>query len=141
MKVVQNCPHCRREYTWESNKLVRDKTSEFDLDILCHAKTNGISTQQLCDFASGAGIRVKSTRSYYNMEQLYLYPAILEVYQHQENNVRQYIKSLDKGITIAGDGRYDSPGFSAKYCAYLLMETSTGLIIYYQKRMEKDLRH
>ncbi len=54
---------------------------------------------------------------------MYLYLVVLDVYKQIENNARQYLKTLNEGLTIAGDGRYDSPGFSAKYCAYLIMET------------------
>ena len=36
---------------------------------------------------------------------------------------------LNEGIMITGVGRYNSPGLSLKYCAYIIMEMSSGLII------------
>ena len=33
-------------------------------------------------------------------------------------------------MILAGDGRNDSPGSSAKYCAYSLMEQTTGHIVH-----------
>ena len=33
------------------------------------------------------------------------------------------------GVTIAGDGRNDSPGHTARYCAYTLMEESNKMIV------------
>ena len=36
---------------------------------------------------------------------------------------------LDKEVILCGDGRCDSPGSSAKYCTYTLMESSTGTIL------------
>ena len=68
-------------------------------------------------------------RKAYNIEQMYLYPAVLDVYKQIENNTRQYLKTLNEELVIAGDRRYDYPGFSAKYCVYLIMETKSGLII------------
>ena len=35
-----------------------------------------------------------------------------------------------KVIALCGDGRCDSPGSSAKYCTYSLMESETGAIIH-----------
>ena len=33
------------------------------------------------------------------------------------------------GVTIAGDGRNDSPGHTARFCVYTLMEDSTKMIV------------
>ena len=35
-------------------------------------------------------------------------------------------------VSLSGDGRNDSPGHSARYCAYALMEHFTKLIVDYQ---------
>ena len=45
---------------------------------------------------------------------------------------------MDKGITLAGDGRYDGPGFSTNYCANIIMETCIGLIIGYTLLSKED---
>ena len=37
-----------------------------------------------------------------------------------------------KKLTLAGDGRCDSPGFSAKYGTYTLMDTETELVVDFQ---------
>eukprot|EP00795_Rhopilema_esculentum_P007938 gene7938-13828_t len=39
------------------------------------------------------------------------------------------ILTLYKDLCPIGDGRNDSPGFSARYCVYVLMEQLTGIII------------
>ncbi|XDV19172.1 hypothetical protein PO909_024710 [Leuciscus waleckii] len=39
---------------------------------------------------------------------------------------------LHKGVHLSGDGRNDSPGFSAKYCTYSLMDDSTNLVVHYE---------
>ena len=77
-------------------------------------------------------------RKAYNIEQMYLYPAVLDVYKQIENNTRQYLKTLNEELVIAGDRRYDYPGFSAKYCVYLIMETKSGLIIGFKLLSKED---
>ena len=85
-------------------------------------------------------IMIMFVRKAYNIEQMYLYPAVLDVYKQIENNARQYLKTLNEELVIAGDRRYDYPGFSAKYCAYLIMETKSGLIIGF-KLLSKEVRY
>ena len=36
----------------------------------------------------------------------------------------------NKDIVLSGDGRCDSPGKSAKYCTYSLLDTDTGYILH-----------
>lgn len=36
----------------------------------------------------------------------------------------------DKSVVLCGDGRCDSPGKSAKYCTYSLMDSQTNKILY-----------
>ena len=36
----------------------------------------------------------------------------------------------NKDIILSGDGRCDSPGMSAKYCTYSLMDINTGYILH-----------
>ncbi|XP_068738524.1 uncharacterized protein [Montipora capricornis] len=41
------------------------------------------------------------------------------------------LKDIKGGITIAGDGRHDSMGHSAKYCAYTIFCTTIPMIIHF----------
>ena len=41
--------------------------------------------------------------------------------------VQEYLPTT--GVTIAGDGRNDSPGNCARYCVYTLMEESTKMVV------------
>ena len=47
-----------------------------------------------------------------------LYPAIAHHWKKYQKQMIQEIK--EKEAVIAGDGRHDSMGHSAKYCAYML---------------------
>ncbi|KAH7956195.1 hypothetical protein HPB52_006839 [Rhipicephalus sanguineus] len=46
----------------------------------------------------------------------------------------QLLKDLpEDGVEIAGDGRCDSPGYSAKYCTYTVLATEDGQILHYEQ--------
>ncbi len=41
------------------------------------------------------------------------------------------LKQVDGGIVIAGDGRHDSMGHSAKFCAYTILCCTIPMIIHF----------
>jgi hypothetical protein len=41
------------------------------------------------------------------------------------------LKKVDGGIVIAGDGRHDSMGHSAKFCAYTILCCTIPMIIHF----------
>lgn len=45
-----------------------------------------------------------------------------------------------KTIDLAGDGRCDSPGFSAKYCTYSFHEASTKKVIHIEQVQVGEVR-
>jgi hypothetical protein len=47
--------------------------------------------------------------------------------QHQAELFSQI--ASDSGITLIGDGRCDSPGSSAKFCTYTLMDLGSNLVL------------
>ena len=63
---------------------------------------------------------------FYRLQNEYIFPVIHTAYvKHQEA-----IFAI-RPLQLSGDGRCDSPGYSAKYCTYSLMDNVTDLIIDY----------
>ena len=51
------------------------------------------------------------------------------MYVSQRDLVVSKLKALGSKLTICGDAQFDSPGFSAKYCTYSIMNCPTNEII------------
>ena len=56
-----------------------------------------------------------------------LYPVVHTNYVRQQEAVIEYLRG--KQLHFSGDGRCDSPGYSAKYGTYSLMDSATDLIL------------
>ena len=57
-------------------------------------------------------------------------PVVASKWNQQQNELFKEIKSKFKGtVKSGGDGRSDSPGHSAKYGSYTIMELRLGKII------------
>eukprot|EP00731_Ephydatia_muelleri_P001289 Em0001g1289a len=63
------------------------------------------------------------------LQKEYLFPVIHTAYVHQQEALIAFLEG--KHLYLSGDGRCDSPGYSAKYCTYSLMDNATDLILDY----------
>ena len=70
-----------------------------------------------------------SLRTFFNHQHSYLQPTIFSVWQHRQSTLLNQLKSAGKKLTLGGDGRADSPGHSAKYGSYTVMELEQHVVL------------
>ena len=58
----------------------------------------------------------------------WLFPVIYRVYTEQKNMMMDQLRSA-ANLVLCGDGQFDSPGYSAKYCTYSIMNSDTNKIV------------
>ena len=58
-----------------------------------------------------------------------MYRVVHTTYVRQREAVVEYLRGSQ--LHLSDDGCCDSPGYSAKYCAYTLMDSAMDLILYY----------
>ena len=66
--------------------------------------------------------------AYYYHQKHLLFPAIYKYWQAYQKKLLDSLK--DKDVVLAGDGRHDSMGHSAKYGAYTIFCCTVGLIVH-----------
>ena len=71
--------------------------------------------------------QVITERSFYLLQKDLLFPSVHEAWLNHQITVLAYLK--DSPVKLSGDGRCDSPGFSAKYCTHTVMDQATSLIV------------
>ena len=62
-------------------------------------------------------------------QKSYLHPAVERTYRQQQSTLLNEIKAEGRDLILGGDGRCDSPGHSAKYGSYSLMDVEQNKIL------------
>ena len=71
-----------------------------------------------------------SNRTFYYHQRRYLEPSILSVWGQQQSKLLAQSKAQSTPLSIGGDGRADSPGHSAKYGSYGIIDLHTNKVLH-----------
>ena len=63
-----------------------------------------------------------SDRTFYRHQSRFLEPAIFTVWKAEQSRLLAECKAWDSSLSIGDDGKADSPGHSAKYGSYALID-------------------
>lgn len=109
--------------TVKSNQKVYVNNVQFCAAILL----SGNNFQKFELLAKFLGLSSISESLYYRVQKLYCCSSIQNMWSNVKETTHGHFQST--GVTLAGDGRNDSPGYTARYCVYTLMEESTKVIV------------
>ncbi len=88
---------------------------------------SGETFQRMSHFCRLINIRCISQSVHDRIQKEYVLGAIGEAWDQQQNSMYQSLGNSE--LKICGDGRCDSPGFSAKYCLYSHMDMGTNKLL------------
>ena len=75
------------------------------------------------------GVVCISTRTFHNHQRQYLLPSILQVWEAFQQRYIAIAKTTGQELTLGGDGRADTPGHSAKYGSYSMVDLDRMVVI------------
>ncbi|KAJ8048489.1 hypothetical protein HOLleu_00828 [Holothuria leucospilota] len=78
-------------------------------------------------FINLLGVKFFSHTLFYDIQGKHLIPVINSFYSSQTEDILSSLSASD--LELIGDGRCDSPGYSAKYCSYTMMPLTTHQIV------------
>ncbi|XP_037508895.2 uncharacterized protein LOC119385549 [Rhipicephalus sanguineus] len=76
------------------------------------------------------GVQVVSERTFFSIQRVHLWPAIGKVYQDEQELL--LLDAQKRKVKLAGDGRADSPGYSAKFGTYSLLDVESNKILHFE---------
>ena len=125
VKVRTECLGGHAIFSWNSQPLLGNMPSG---NLLCSAATlfSGETFQHMKNFAAFLRLEFVGKTTFFEIQQEVLLPVIDTAFQSHMKNVQEELNGTE--TWLSGDGRFDSPGFSAKYGFYAMMGQTTNKI-------------
>lgn len=100
-------------------------------NLLLSAATvfSGQTYQHVQNIAQFLNLNFMSSVTFYEAQRTNLVPVILTAWKNYQQCLFDELRRAGKPLRLCGDGRMDSPGFSAKYCTYSLMDMTSNKVL------------
>ena len=122
------CHHCNAKFSWKSQPNLKGKFPAGNLLLSFGILCAGASVTKVLRVLNDIGLLGYSEATYYYHQRHLLFPSITSYWQTYQKSILESLKG--KEVVLAGDGRHDSMGHSAKYCTYTLFCCTVGLIVH-----------
>ncbi len=126
--VTVVCGSCHKQTQWDSQPHIGNFPAG---NILLSAGIlfSGASVSKVLRVLNSIGIVTYNKRTFFRHQKFLLIPAIEKVWETQQDRYLSVLRLEDRALVLGGDGRADSPGHSAKYGTYTVMELDCNLIL------------
>ncbi|XP_063963626.1 uncharacterized protein LOC129268390 [Lytechinus pictus] len=126
IKIRQTCLKCSKIKEWHSQPKVGN-VSAGNLLLSAAILYGGASPTKVLRVLQHMNLKAITNNTFLEYQSTYLQPAIMRVYEREQRSLLR--QSRGEKLVLGGDGRADSPGHSAKYGSYALMDMKRKKII------------
>jgi len=127
--VKQVCSHCGYQRLWASQPRIKD-TPAGNILLSAAILYSGETATKVLRVLSHMNIACITDRAYYIHQREYLEPAVLAVWDTKQTELLAQCRASGNPLIIGGDGRADSPGHSAKYGSYGIINLTSNKVIH-----------
>lgn len=117
--------------TWASSEVLTEKKGQKvyanSVQVAAAVLLSGNNYQKINLLAKFLGLQFISETLFYRIQKLYCFPAVQTMWTNMKSVIHGHLPST--GVTLSGDGRNDSPGHTARYCVYTLMEETSKVVV------------
>ncbi|KAK7912503.1 hypothetical protein WMY93_012714 [Mugilogobius chulae] len=124
---TQYCPHCSYSRKWQSQP-IQGSTPVGNVQLSAAVYFSGASFVQLGKICKAMNLKVHQYVTFRRHARNFLEPAIYHKWKMDQSKVLEEVKTKGK-IAVGGDMRADSPGHSAKFGSYTIMELESNKIL------------
>ncbi|XP_067298749.1 uncharacterized protein [Pseudorasbora parva] len=125
--IDQQCPHCQFSRQWRSQPVV-GSTPVGNLQLSAAIYFSGASFLKMQKVFRAMYLKTCTYDAYRRHVRTYLEPAVIHKW-NEEQNLQLHCLSQNSNAIIGGGMRADSPGRSAKYGIYTMVNLQTNNII------------
>lgn len=112
---------------WRSQPLIHHMPAG-NLLLSAAILLSGATYSKTEQFSKILSMPILSRSEYFKIQKIYLIPVINDYWTMHQTAILSVLSS-EPDLRVCGDARSDSPGYSAKYSSYTIMDMKTSLII------------
>ena len=128
LTIRSTCSQCKKVFTWNSQPFMLGKFPAGNLLLSFSILCSGASINKILLVFRQMGVLVYHYPTYFYHQRHLLVPSIVKYWRGYQADL--LAKLAGKEAVIAGDGRHDSMGHSAKYGTYTIFCCTIGYIIH-----------
>ncbi len=128
LTIESECSNCGETHTWKSQPDLLGRFPAGNLLLSFAVLCAGASIRKVLLVFRHMGMLVYHEPTYYYHQRHLLIPSVVGFWRKYQKKLLEKLK--DKEVVLAGDGRHDSMGHSAKYGTYTMFCCTVGLIIH-----------
>lgn len=114
---------------WRSQPFIKD-TPVGNVLLSAAILFSGATPGKIFGLLRHLKVATTSDRTFYYHQSRYLEPAILSVWEGKQSSLLSQCEQRGTHLSIGGDGRADSPGYSAKYGSYGISDMDTNKVLH-----------
>lgn len=127
IKIQQVCEVCEFIYHWLSQPIVAGKPAG-NLIISAGILFSGALPSKVLRMYKFCKIACISNSTFMNHQKYYLFPSISHVWSNFQHDYFNDVKLDGRAVVLGGDGRADTPGHSAKFGCYRVVDLDEGIV-------------
>ncbi|KXJ05053.1 hypothetical protein AC249_AIPGENE28460 [Exaiptasia diaphana] len=142
IKIVQKCKDadCQQEKVWTNQNFVRTMPVG-NLLLSAAILMSGLPTQKTLRMFRFMNIACVSRSSFYRHTTNYVTPTIVQCWKEEQRSLLQKMRNEGNDLILSGDGRCDSPGHSAKFGSYTVIEQKTNRVLDFQLVQSNEVKN
>ncbi|XP_071480983.1 uncharacterized protein [Diadema antillarum] len=140
LRVTTECVACEKTAVWDSQPHYGSTPAG---NVLLSAATlfaggSAVKTLRILSFMK---VAVITERTFFRQQERILQPVVEKVWTAHQRSLLEALKAEGQMLVIAGDGRADSPGHSAKFGTYTGIELGINKIIDLQLVQSNEVKN
>ncbi|XP_071498945.1 uncharacterized protein [Diadema antillarum] len=139
LKVVATCLGCGNVREWQSQPKIGNLMAG-NLLLSAAILFGGGSPTKILRVLQHMNLRVITVQTFMDHQRDYLQPAIIRVAKEEQRKLLEDVRDGEP-LVLGGDGRADSPGHSAKYGSYTLLDLKRDKIIDVQLVQSNEVKN
>ena len=122
------CEACKRRETFYSQPS-HNSMSHGNFAMAANMLYSGSSPMKLLNFFRELNVAVMSSRTFDNLQRYYACPSVRILWDKKQQEMLSSLGDSGKRLSLGGDARCCSPGHSAKFSSYSIMDLDTEKIL------------